>query len=358
MPEDIVDRWRRIGIYTWTALGLIGLIAVFFYLVGLLKPVLPPFIYAFIIVYLLRPIVDFFVRLRIPHLLAVIITYVIFIVIFSLLVFYLLPVVINQITGLISNMPAYFRAAAKVFDVLQERFYRLSLPKGTDKVFNELALRAQRYGLSLVGSLPETTTGIFGSLLNIILGPIIAFYLLKDISSIRETIYSLFPEYYRKEVRIVINKVNFIVGGFLRGQALVSLVVGTTIGFYLWIIGVKFAFLLGLLAGILNIIPYFGPIVGGAVAALVALFQSPILALEVIIGMLVIQQFDSVIISPNIMRRAVDLHPALIIFSLLAGGVLAGFLGLLLAIPVAAVAKALVMYYFYEESELAEADDG
>lgn len=354
MPENLVDRFRRLGIISWAVLGIIALLAVFFYVLGVLSPVLPPFLYAFIIVYLLRPIVGIFVRLKLPHLLAVIITYAIFIVIFSLLIFYFLPIGIHQVAGLLSNMPAYFRAVSRFLAIVQRRFYRLSLPRGTDQFLSELATRAQRYGLSLVGSIPQTTSFFFGGLLNLILGPIIAFYVLKDIDDIRDTLVGLFPPHLRDEVLVVIHKVNYIVGGFLRGQALVSLVVGTSIGLFLSFIGVKFAFLLGLLAGILNIIPYFGPVVGGAIAASVALLQSPFLALTVVIGMLVIQQFDSLIISPNIMHHAVDLHPALIIFSLLTGGVLLGFMGLLLAIPFAAVAKALVMYYFYKEPEITE----
>ncbi|HEX21605.1 MAG TPA: AI-2E family transporter [Actinobacteria bacterium] len=353
MSDESTDKYKRIAIVSWSLIGIVILIYVFLHVADILRPVLPPFIYAFIIVYLLRPIVNFFVKLKMPHLLAVIITYIIFILIFALLIFYLLPVVIAQVSSIVSHLPQYYQRTNHIFSLLQNRYHSLTLPRGSDKVLHELTVRSQKYGLFIISSLPETTTGIFGGLFNLVLAPIIAFYLLKDINAVRETFLNLFPRRHREEVLVVARKINNIVGGFLRGQALVSLVVGTTIGLYLWIIGVKFAFLLGLLAGVLNIIPYFGPLVGGAVAVGIALLQSPMLALWVVVGMVIIQQLDGLIISPNILHHTIDLHPAWIIFSLLAGAVLMGFVGLLLAIPVAAVVKALVMYYFYEESELA-----
>lgn len=352
MTEQTTDRYKRIAIISWALIGILILLYAFLYVADILRPALSPFLYAFIIVYLLRPIVNFFVKLKIPNLLAVIITYIIFILIFVLTILYLLPVVIAQVSGILSHLPQYYQRVNHLFSLWQSRYHRLTLPRGTDEVLYELTIRLQKYGLSIASALPETTTGIFGGLFNLVIAPIIAFYLLKDMSAVRETFLNLFPPRKRDEVLIVVRKINNIVGGFLRGQALVSLIVGTTIGLYLWLIGVKYAFLLGLLAGILNIIPYFGPMVGGAVAAGIAFIQSPILALWVVVGMVIIQQVDGLVISPSILHHTIDLHPAWIIFSLLTGAVLMGFIGLLFAIPVAAVVKALVMYYFYEESEL------
>ncbi|MDP3013822.1 MAG: AI-2E family transporter, partial [Candidatus Subteraquimicrobiales bacterium] len=117
------------------------------------------------------------------------------------------------------------------------------------------------------------------------------------------------------------------------------------------ILGVDYAVLLGFIVGILNIIPYLGPIVGGTLAVIVALLESPMLALWVIVAMVVVQIIDGSIVSPRIVGETVNLHPVLIVFSLLIGARLFGFIGLLLAIPVAAAAKVLI-YHFLTKNEL------
>ncbi len=348
ISDEDFHKWKHMGTAAWAIIGVIGVIAIGLYVVGILKAVIPPFLYAFVIVYFLRPAADFFDKRGVPRVISVIFSYIIFFAVIALIIVYFVPIVVNQVNELIKALPDFMAAVLEYYNELQDRFLRLSLPKSTKSLINEITSNAQKYGVRLLGGAPETITGFFGGLFNLIMGPVIAFYILKDMAAIRTTMYGLFPERMREEVKVVTFKVNYVVGGYLRGQALISLIVGTLIGIYFWIIGIKFAFLLGVIGGILNIIPYFGPVVAGALAAIVAFFQAPILALWAIIGTLVIQQVDGAFISPNIMRHAVDLHPALIIFSLIIGGILLGFLGLLLAVPVAAVAKALVMYYFYE----------
>ncbi len=354
ISDEDFHKWKHMGTAAWAIIGVIVVLAIGLYVVGILKAVIPPFLYAFIIVYFLRPVVDFFDRRGIPRVFSVILSYIIFLSVFTLIILYFIPIVFVQVNQLIKDLPDFIDVVVNRYNDVQDRFYRLVLPEGTDKVLNQISENAQKYGVRLLSGTPETITGFFGGLFNLIMGPVIAFYVLKDMAAIRTTIYGLFPERMRDEVRVVTNKVNYVVGGYLRGQALISLIVGTLIGVYFWIIGVKFAFLLGVIGGILNIIPYFGPIVAGTLAAIVAFFQAPVLALWAIIGTLIIQQIDGAFISPNIMRQAVDLHPAVIIFSLIVGGILLGFLGLILAVPIAAVAKALIMYYFYEEPEVAD----
>jgi len=313
-----------------------------------IRGVLPPFLYALIIVYLLRPVVNFFVSKNMSRLLAVSLTYLIIIIVLAIALTFLIPVLIEQIREFILHFPQFLKALGRYLTRLQIAFYKIELPPLAQEAFNQLVLRAKKLAVLWAQQVPEMTASLFGGLFNLVLAPILAFYLLKDLPAIKETIVKLVPAKYRENFLHLTREIDVAVGGFLRGQLLIALIVGITISIYLLIIGVKFAVLLGLLAGILNIIPYFGPIAGGAIAALVALFQSPTLALLVVIGMVVIQQLDGVLISPSIMRQTVDLHPVVIILALLIGGSFFGFLGLLLAIPVAAVAKALLIHYYYE----------
>lgn len=353
--NDNSDRFMQAAIAFAAIIGGIILSALLFLIVYEISGVLPPFFYALIIVYLLRPFVNIMVKNNIPRTLAVSIVYIVVLLAATVTIFYVLPIVIEQISQLVSDFPDYLKAVVSYFSQLKIAFYKINLPAGAEGIIEELAQKARRSALGLFSTLPEQTFGLFGGILNIVLAPIIAFYVLKDLPLIKENILRLVPERFRKEFLHVVKEIDVAVGGFLRGQALVSLVVGVTVSIFLVVIGVNFPVLLGMLAGILNIIPYFGPVLGGGIAAIVALFESPRLALIVILGMLAIQQFDSTIISPTIMRHAVDLHPTAVIFSLLVGGTLFGFLGLLLAIPVAAVTKALLLHYVYAQPvEIAE----
>jgi predicted PurR-regulated permease PerM len=145
------------------------------------------------------------------------------------------------------------------------------------------------------------------------------------------------------------------VGGFLKGQALVALSVGILSGLALYFLGLDYAVLLGFLICVFNIIPYLGPIVGGAPAVIIALGTSWQLAVVVAIVLVIIHEFDSIVISPRIMSQQVNLHPAVVIFALLTGGTLMGFVGMLVAIPIAAVGKALYLHFREREEEAAKA---
>lgn len=336
----------------WTSVGILLLLAALSWVLSYIGSVFYPFVYAAVLAYLLRPIVERLADLGLPRLVAVLLTYIIVFAVLALLLEFIVPVIIAQIMAFVDHFPAYSRSVVKYFNQARSSYLRTDLPSGSTRIINQLASNLRDRGMVLFQGLPDAGIGIFGGLLNLVLAPVIAFYVLKDLPVIRATLLELFPERHRDNVAVVLHQVDFVLGGFLRGQALVSLVVALTTGLALWIAGVNFPLLLGLLTGILNIIPYFGPIAGGAAAATVALFQSPTKALIVIVIMFAVQQLDGMIISPVIMKHAVDLHPTVIIFSLLFGGAVFGFVGLLVAIPVAAMVKALVMYFFYPADDL------
>lgn len=348
MPNNKHD-YQEAAITFAAVIGGFVLTAFILFLIYSIRGVLPPFLYALIIVYLLRPVVNFFVSRNLSRMVAVSLTYLIILLLLTVLLIFLIPLLITQTKELLLNFPQFLKTLGRYLTRFQVAFYQIELPKTVQEIFDHLVKTTKNTAVTWAEQLPQITVGFFGGLFNVILAPIIAFYILKDLPAIKETVVNLVPLKYRDNFLHLTKEIDIAVGGFLRGQLLVALIVGVTISIYLLIIGVNFAILLGLLAGILNIIPYFGPIIGGTVAALVALFQSPTLALLVVIGMLVIQQLDGVLISPNIMRQTVNLHPVVIILALLIGGSFFGFLGLVLAIPVAAVGKALLIHYFYEK---------
>lgn len=133
-------------------------------------------------------------------------------------------------------------------------------------------------------------------------------------------------------------------GSFIRGQLLISAIVGVLIAVGLSIIGVDFALIIGLIAGIFNIVPYFGPVIGAIPAVISALLKSPLSAVYVVILFIVVNQVESSIISPNILGEHVGLHPVTVIFCIISGGYLFGILGVILAVPVTSIIKVTLRY--------------
>ena len=133
-------------------------------------------------------------------------------------------------------------------------------------------------------------------------------------------------------------------GSFIRGQLLISAIVGILIAVGLSIMGVDFALIIGLIAGIFNIVPYFGPIIGAVPAVVFALLKSPLTAVYVVLLFAVVNQVESSIISPNILGEHVGLHPVTVIFSIISGGYLFGILGVILAVPVTSIVKVTLRY--------------
>ena len=177
-----------------------------------------------------------------------------------------------------------------------------------------------------------------------VLAPIIAFYLLVDLPHIREVFRSLVPERARGDSMVVTRRLGTAIGGYFRGQVAVAFVVGVMASIGMLIIDLPFWLIVGMIAGLFNMIPLIGPWVGAVPGIVIAITTGggPGKAVAVAVVMAIVQQIDNHFISPIVMQRAVKLHPAVVMLALLAGGTLAGFLGLLLAVPTAAALKIIV----------------
>jgi predicted PurR-regulated permease PerM len=175
------------------------------------------------------------------------------------------------------------------------------------------------------------------------LAPILAIYILMDMNRFKSHGLELTPPKYRTEVAYVGGEVGTAMGSFVRGQLLVALLVGIGSSVGMWAIGLPFWLLIGIIAGFLNLIPFLGPVVGGALAALVALLNGdPWQAFWAVAIMILVQQIDNHLITPMVQRARVNLSPLVIVLALIIGGSLAGLLGVLVAIPVTAAIRIVV----------------
>lgn len=350
--EKVSWQWRRLGVVCWSLLGLLIIIGILALFLFKLISVLAPFIYAAVIVYLLQPAVNFLESKRISRLNAILLTYLMLFVVFSAFVVFIIPIVIRDSKMLISDLPGYINWGKMLFSRYLTIFEGFRIPKEADTIISQALEGIKHSLLAVLVRIPKGTFILFGSFFNLILAPIIAFYLLKDLKVINRGLIRLISPPYRNDVQLVLGRVNKVLGGFVRGQLVDAIIVGILSSLGLFILNIDFALIIGMAAGIFNLIPYFGPVVGAVPALIIALVKFSVWkALAVVIMFLIVQQLDSLIIYPYVMKHQVGLHPLGVIFGLLAGGVLMGLVGMLIAVPLLAVGKA-VIGYFIEKRDL------
>ncbi|HEX2849561.1 MAG TPA: AI-2E family transporter [Acidimicrobiales bacterium] len=343
----MTERLRRAGQVAWALVGLAGVL----YLLGVVASkifvIFPPLILAGAIVFILNPLVTRLQRRGVPRAAGTGLAYALVLGALALTTVLVYPVAARQVDDLRTDWPDIQSRVERWVDD------RAADSKGTFLEFSRQDIEdaLSNNGTTLQQQLTQARkigAAIIHVLLILLLGPILAFYLLVDLPHLRRVAESLVPEAARADVMTVARRTNRAIGGFFRGQLAVALLVGVLCSIGLGIIGVRFWFLIGMIAGLFNIIPLIGPWVGGIPGVTIALTTgSPLQALGVVVVMVVVQQIDNHFITPQVMQRAVQLHPAAVILALLAGGSIGGFFGLLLAVPVAAVLKILIGHLWH-----------
>jgi len=191
-----------------------------------------------------------------------------------------------------------------------------------------------------------TAINIFGGIFNAIMILIISVYLVVQDKSLKIILASLIPEKHQSYIADLAQRIQEKLGAWLRGQLVIMIIIGILCFIGLVILKVKFALTLALLAALFEIVPFVGPVISGAVAVLIALTQSPFLALFVLILYVVVQQLEGHIIAPQVMKRVAGLNPLIVIIALIVGGKIAGLLGVVVAVPLAAALSVLLKDYF------------
>lgn len=308
-----------------------------------LKAVLAPFLLALIISYVLNPIVNVLERRKVPRTVAVLLIYTVFITSLTVIFMNVSPVFIRQLKEMDEYLPELTKKAQSIIDRIYD---------------NESLPEAVRIGIyDSLQEIEDTVSGwishfvqSIGEKLNLLLiaviVPFLAFYMMKDYKLIERTVLALVPQRYRKmSVRLVMN-IDEALGNYIRGQILVCGLVGICAYLGYWIIGLPYPLLLASLVALFNIIPYLGPFLGAAPALFVASTISLKMLIYVAVVNIVIQVLEGNVIGPQVVSRTLHLHPLTIILALIAGGELAGVLGLILAVPFVAVMKVISLYFF------------
>ncbi len=348
MPNDPTSR-------TIVFLVLLGLVA---WAIWLVWPILPPFLIALALALLLDPVMDRMVRRGMPRWLAVSLTFLAFMGIFFGLIAVVAPLAVGQITEFVANQQTYAaRVESTVNDWLRSHsstLRQLNIPPTLPEL-------TQQYRDNLTGGLQvllqraiEAIQSSFGALGWVVVVPIVTLYLLMDLDRLRHRVHLLIPDVHRPTVEDLAGKVGGVFGAYIRGLTLICLSYGTLVYLVLTAgFGLRYSLVLGLLAAFLYAVPYLGQFVVIAAACGVAWATGPLGPHILILGLCLLgvgQLFDQ-LITPRIIGRQVGLHPVLGLFALMAGGQLFGLPGMVLAVPVAASMRVVLIHLFPRLSE-------
>jgi predicted PurR-regulated permease PerM len=349
MTHDTSRRWQMLAIT-----------AAILYVLWLLAPVLMPFAVAAMLAYMGDPLADRLQRLGMGRTVAVSIVFVVLLLLTIGALLLLIPLISRQVGNLMQNLPRYVDWVRNVaLPWLQSTLHLDPSAFDTDRLIGQVKEHIGSIGdaaSTVLGQISRSSIGVVAWMTNLVLIPVVAFYLLRDWDRMVAWIDGMLPRSIEPTIAHLARESDSVLGAFVRGQLLVMLALGIFYGAALTIMGLSVGPLIGMIAGLLSFVPYLGFIVGFGSSLIAALVQygdwNHVL---IVVGIFTAGQLlEGYVLVPRLVGEKIGLHPVAVIFAVLAGGYLFGFLGVLLALPAASVILVLLRYLSerYRQSDL------
>lgn len=326
------------------------LIAVAGGLIYLLAPILMPFVAGFLLAYLGNPLVNRLCRWKLPRILSVGIVFAVFTLVFLILIGILAPLIKDQIVYLNTKMPDFVKwingqAIPWIKRTFQVDLMHLDVESLTNMLSNSWQEAGSVAG-QVIARIAQGGLSLIGTLASIALVPVVTFYLMLDWEKLVTSCFDLLPRPFEAPAKKLAGEIDDVLGAFFRGQFVVMICLSIVYAVGLKVVGLDIAVIVGLIAGLGSIIPYFGFAIGIVIATIAAIFQFqeflPVVWVWTVFG--IGQVIEGWVLVPYLVGNKVGLHPVAVIFAILAGGQLFGFFGMLLAIPAAAVIVVLMRH--------------
>ncbi len=328
----------EITVSAWTIVTIVAVIGAL-WLLYLLRPIIGMVLIAFLIAAIISPGVAWFERKRIPRPIGILIIYIASFTVIGIILALIIPPLIQEISSLAGNFSALWSRVTSGFSLIKNQpYYTDEIAQTVTSALGNLESILSQF----VRGAFFAVTGAFGGIVSFLLILVLAFYMMLQGTHARRFLSDLIPAKYRDYGNNLVIAIQHKIIAWSRGQTILSLTIAVLSYIGLLIIRVDYALVLALFAGITEFIPYAGPLLGGLVAVLFALAQSPFHAFLVAIMFIVIQQLENHILVPKVMQRSVGLNPILSITALLIGARLGGILGVLFAIPAATACDVIV----------------
>ena len=335
-------------------------ITLFFILLALSAPIIFfPFGISLILSILLTPLAQKLYKWinmtgikNIPYDIPIIISFGIFIGIIYLIAIHIFVPFITELRAFTRSIPATFSALQSAIPELEAAYHLSLLPaeaqgfiaphftQAPNTLSTLLALRLAQFSLSAIFSFASTV-------IELIVVPFITFYMMKKGRTFSNKFAELFPERYHAHIKNLFKEIHFVLKAYIHGQLLLSVLMAFLVFIGMWIMDIPYPLVIGLLAGVVEMVPIIGPIIGAVPPILLGLLQGSSVMIQVIIFYVVVQQLDSHFIMPKLMGSIIEVHPVAIIAGVLIGGSLKGILGMMIAVPAVAVLQILLRHMWY-----------
>ncbi|MDI6734211.1 MAG: AI-2E family transporter [Patescibacteria group bacterium] len=318
---------------SWGTLWRIAIFVAVVLLLYMVREVIGMLLVAMVLALGLDPFVCFLERMKFPRLLGTIVVFLLAILLLVTAIYLIVPVMVSEATGFIQDFNKTF-----------SQIFGFSLPKN---ILNDFGLTLNKT-LSALTAAHISITGaigtVFSKLVLIVSTIIVTFYLTVQRNGTEHFLRLILPGTLERSVLTVFNRFKIKIRRWLVAQLGMSLIVGLLVGFGMWLLGVRYPFVLGALAALFELVPLIGPVITGAVAFMIALSSSFNLGLYAVLFFVGVQQFENHVLIPFVMGRAMKVHPVIVIVSLLAGATVAGFVGIILSVPIAVLAQEILNY--------------
>lgn len=345
-----------IGIYAITLIAKVWNVKAFFFTV---LSILSPLFVGIVIAWLFNPFVTWLQKKGIRRGLGTTITYIVLFSVLFIIMQAIIPMLIDQINEFVKTLPSVFNTVKYWIEDIFTKVGEL-VNMNTDSLKENIFKEIETFGSGLVKGLPQMTLSFASSVFSgagvILIGLVIGFYFLLTFDSAGDSIFELVPKRFRKETKELFRHINTSLQRFVRGALIDCTVVFVVTSVGLWIIGLKAPLLFGLFCGIMNVIPYAGPYIGGFPAVVVGFAQSPMIGFLTLLVIAIIQFVEGNFFQPLIMSKTTKLHPVTIMVGLLIFGHFWGILGMVVSTPIIASIKTIFMY-FDEKYDILEASE-
>ncbi|MFE8702725.1 AI-2E family transporter [Cytobacillus sp. FJAT-54145] len=306
-----------------------------------------PFVLAGILFYLCRPLVRWLESKKVPKWIAILGAYLAITLFIYLLIRLVGPIINDQLETFVDNLPAMVSTVTEWIKYVQVN--RSTFPDFVQEAILNASTELEQRVKNNIGNIANGILGVFGfiggfvnTIFYLVLVPFILFYMLKDGHRFSPSVTNFFKKSKQDEIKEILKDMDKTISSYIQGQMLVSFIVGALLYVGYLVIGLNYSLVLALFGMLTNVIPFLGPFIAVIPALLVALFQEPIMVLYVAIIMVIAQQIEGNVISPQVMGKTLNIHPLTIIVLILTAGNLVGLLGVIFVIPVYSIVKVLI----------------
>ena len=346
--------WFRTLIILLVIIAILYILGIVWSLVMMFSDIIMLFFLAWLVAYILKPLANFLVTHHsFPRPVAAGTVYLMLLLVLVVAGIVIVPIISFQLTQLGANLPKYVDDLPHMTDALQQELHARGLNVQLYQWYQnqDIPGQIQKMGTVVIQNTLPVVTGVASTLFAILVILILSFYIMLDSDQLTEQIISLVPEQYQNEARYLFQSIDRSFGGFLRGQLIQAVIYGIGTGIIMWLAGLNYMLLASTFAGIIMIIPFFGPFLAIVPPLIIAIFQTSVSQFVIVlIALLVLQQVVLNVLAPKVMSDSLGMHPLLVFLAILVGGKIAGLAGAIFGVPIVGVINAMALYFIHKPS--------